>query len=494
MRGWSAFVVASALASAVAPACSFTPPAAVGDDTGVPLPTVAFAADASTTDETAGTFAVTVELSEATGIPVTVEVAATGGSATAGSDFTLAAGTVSFGVGDRQATVELAIADDGLMTEQAETIELTLSSPSGATLGSPATHTVTISDHRLPRVQLSTDTSSTTEDNPTQLTLTLDLPAEAESTVELALAGTATEGDDFALVANTTVTFAAGETTATVDVGEIDDALDEEDAETLVVTLANASSNLIIGDVATQTHTILDDDDPPDVGFTDPNSTVGEADGTTTLEVTLDAPSGRTVTVEFAVNGGNAAAADATVEGAPGTLTFPPGTVSRTITVDIVQDDLDENNETVVVRVRNPSNAGLGTATHTLTITDDDDEPQVEFDPAQSDQSIDEGDPPPGSTKFTYDLVLDRASGKNISVAILFTGDADSGDFTATGVPVVFTPGQTRRTITLDIIADTVKESGGSDDIIMTIDGTTSTNVRVGNNDERRHLILDDDD
>jgi hypothetical protein len=128
---------------------------------------------------------------------------------------------------------------------------------------------------------------------------------------------------------------------------------------------------------------------------------------------------------------------------------------------------------------------------HTLTITDDDTR-TVQVDAAIPSRSQNEGNA--GTDQFTFDLVLDAASSRTITVPILLAGDASiPSDYTISGIPVTFSPGQTRRTITYNVVGDIINEQGTEDTIIMTIDTANVTNALVGNDDERQHVIVDDD-
>ncbi len=90
--------------------------------------------------------------------------------------------------------------------------------------------------------------------------ITLNQPASEPVTVDYATAdGTATAGKDYTPVSGT-LTFAPGETTKTVRVLTIDDAIDEPN-ETLTLNLSNASAGVIIGPRASVTLTIGDDDE-----------------------------------------------------------------------------------------------------------------------------------------------------------------------------------------------------------------------------------------
>lgn len=75
----------------------------------------------------------TVKLSQAATGPVTVKYTTSNGTATAGSDYTAANGTLSFTAGQTEKTVAVPITVD-TTDEPNETYKLTLSSPTGATL------------------------------------------------------------------------------------------------------------------------------------------------------------------------------------------------------------------------------------------------------------------------------------------------------------------------------------------------------------------------
>jgi len=91
------------------------------------------------------------------------------------------------------------------------------------------------------------------------------------------------------------------------------------------------------------------------------------------LAVSLSDTSSDTVTVDYAVTGGTATGGGVDYTLAAGTLTFDPGVTSQDISIDIVDDEEEESDETIEVSLSNPVNATPGPrAMHTYTIQDDD--------------------------------------------------------------------------------------------------------------------------
>jgi len=107
---------------------------------------VQFAASTSAVSEAAGNVVVSVSRTGGSTGPASVSYATASGTATSGSDFSPRSGTLSWIDGDAAAkTITIPITNDALI-EGNETFTVTLSNATGATLGSPAVTTVTITD------------------------------------------------------------------------------------------------------------------------------------------------------------------------------------------------------------------------------------------------------------------------------------------------------------------------------------------------------------
>ena len=119
-----------------------TVPTAVGT-----APTISLA-DAVVTEGNSGTsnLAFTATLSKASATAVTVKYATSNGTATAGQDYTAGSGTITFAPGVTSQTVNVAVTGDTTV-EPTETLTVTLSTPSGATIArAVATGTIVTDD------------------------------------------------------------------------------------------------------------------------------------------------------------------------------------------------------------------------------------------------------------------------------------------------------------------------------------------------------------
>jgi hypothetical protein len=200
----------------------------------------------------------TVSLSAASAGPVTVDYATADGSAKAPGDYTATTGTLTFAAGELSKQVAVVVVGDTL-DELHETYSLDLSNPVGATLGD-ARGAGTILDND-PQVSLSVDDVSAPEGGQTA-TFTLSLSRESGKIVTVDYAtgdGTAAAPSDYASRSGTII-FMAGETSKTVSVALVQEAVVEPD-ETFSLALSRAI-NATLSD-GQGVATIVDDDAAP---------------------------------------------------------------------------------------------------------------------------------------------------------------------------------------------------------------------------------------
>lgn len=161
------------------------------DNDGAPV--ISVSEPALTISEGAASATITIQRSGSLSAPATVQFATSNGTATAGSDYQATSGTVSFAIGQAVQTITIPLIGDGI-AENSETFTVTLSNPSGATLGSHSTATVTILDNDLALGNLVRQTVVTGLVQPTAIEWTPDgrymLVAQKDGVVRLVDNGT----------------------------------------------------------------------------------------------------------------------------------------------------------------------------------------------------------------------------------------------------------------------------------------------------------------
>ncbi|MCK6549144.1 hypothetical protein L6R52_25100, partial [Myxococcota bacterium] len=333
-------------------------------------PTISIA-DVTVTEGNAGTVTASflVTLSAASGQVVTVSYASANGTATSPGDYAAASGTLTFNAGITSQTVAITVNADTL-DEVNETFTVTLSAPVNATLAD-GSGTGTITDDDAPPTLTITDVTAVegTSGN-TAMTFTVTLSAASGLTVTgdwATAAGTATANVDYT-TSSGTLSFAPGVTTQTFTVNALGDTLSEAN-ETFFVNVTNVVNATILDGQGQGT--ITDDDAAPSLAIGDVSVTEGNT-GTVvaTFTVTLTQASGQTVTVDWSTAGNTAISGTDFVAGS-GSLSFAAGATSRTFTVTVNGDTLDEANETFFVNLTNAVNAPIIDAQAIGTITDD---------------------------------------------------------------------------------------------------------------------------
>ncbi len=255
------------------------------------LPIVYFNSVTYSVDEDKGPAVITVTLSAASAVTAMVDYATSGGTATAGSDYTVTNGTLTFLPGQQILTFTIPISDDILANEFTETVSLTLSNAVNATLGITNSATLSIIDNDTVSVQFGKTQYSVNEGNDAgtglvtaTILITLTNPSATPITVDYATVtgGTATAGVDYNSSSGT-LTFLPLQTHQSFFVGVISDTTllpASELDETIALTISNSVS-ATLGAPNTATLTIIEDDPPGSCpgGSTAPN--VGSPDGVT---------------------------------------------------------------------------------------------------------------------------------------------------------------------------------------------------------------------
>jgi hypothetical protein len=437
--------------------------------------------DVSVTEGNSGTTdaVFTVSLSEASSQTITVDFATADNTATSPADYVAQSGTLTFSPSVTTQQITVPVQGDAL-NEPNETFFVNLSNATNATIADPQGIGTITDDDPVPTLSIDDVTVTEGDLGTVDAVFTVSLSAASGRDVLVhysTVANTATSPADF-VVNSGTLTFPAGTTNQSVTVAVNGDLLDEAD-ETFFVNL-NTPSNATIAD-AQGIGTITDDDPLPSLSIDDVTVTEGNSGPVlAAFTVTLSAPSGRAVSVNFGTADNTATAPDdySTISGI---VNFPAGTTTQTVNIAVNGDALDEPDEIYFVNLSSPTNATIGDGQGQGTITDDDPTPSL----ATADVMISEGG---GSAVFT--VVLSAVSGRTVTVDYN-TADGSAtapGDYTASTGTLTFPPGTVSQTISVPIVNDSVVE--GTETFLVNLanpgNATVSTPTATG-------TIVDDD-
>ncbi|ARI82603.1 beta strand repeat-containing protein [Microcystis aeruginosa] len=281
-----------------------------------------------------------------------------GGTATLNTDYTRTGtnNTVTFAANSTTAKVTVDPTADTTV-EPDETVILTLASGTGYTIGTttPVTGTITNDDVTLPSITLAVSPSSVTEDGTTNLVYTFTRTGVTTNplTVNYSISGTATNGTDYAALPSS-IAFAAGLSTATVIVDPTADTTVEPN-ETVILTLA-AGTGYKVGTTTPVTGTITNDDFPQ---LSINNITVVEGlDNNAILTVTVNNSNPQPISFNYTTAPINATA-NVDYTSKTGTITIPANTSTATISIPLLNDNLNEPDEVFTVTLSNPVNATI---------------------------------------------------------------------------------------------------------------------------------------
>ncbi len=293
--------------------------------------------------------------------------------------------------------------------------------------------------------------------------------------------GSAVAGSDFTATQGR-LTFASLEVSKSLMIPILDDARLEAE-ETFTVELKSPSAGAYLGAIAATSVVITDDDN--EVEFSGARTEVSETGRTVVITVRRNGSRVASASVGYSTQDGSATnGRDFTAQS--GTLTFAPGQETATFNVTILDDELEEEDETVQLTLSNPHGTTLGTTSSaTLGIQDDDGRSEVRFESSEYFAEEGAGD--------TY-MYLVRTGNPRHAVSVGFiasdgTATANS-DFASLSGTITFAENQVRQAIRIPILDDTQREQGESFTIRLVnpssgavINGNDTATVNIADND-----------
>ena len=443
-------------------------------------------------DTGSATLDFTVTLSRAATEAVTVDWATSDGTATAGTDYTAGDGTVTFSIGDSSKTVSVTVAGDNV-DEPNETFTVTLSNPSGATIGDGAATGTITDDDATPTVTLVLSPDSITEVNEqSTVTATLNHPSSEETTVTVSVApdSPAVTGD-YRLSTNRELTIAAGATTSTgtVTVTSVNNTVDAPHKTVTVSATATNSQGVTAPDAVTLT--IRDNDATPTVTLVLSPASITEVNEQSTVTATLDHPSSEATTVTVSVSPDSPAVAGDYTLSTNRVLTIAAGatTSTGTVTVTSVNNTVDAPDKTVTVSATATNDQGVTAPDDvTLTIRDNDATPTVTL--VLTPASIPEAG---GTSTVTATLNHPSSEATTVTVSASPVSPAVAGDYTLSGnLDLTIAAGATTSTGTVTITA--VDNDVVAADKEVTVSATATNSQGVTAPGDVTLTITDDDE
>ena len=266
-----------------------------------------------------------VRLNVASSQTVTVEYATGDGTATAGTDYEAATGTLTFSALETQQTIRVPIIDDDL-DEAAEIFTVALSNASNATVGDGEAIGVIV-DNDLPVVSVAADPTAVEEGE----TVTFTLTRVGNLTGPLTVPVNVTEHGAFLATGTPTeATFAVGVSNTTLQVATVDDEVDEVNG-LVTATIADGATHRA-GESASATLPVADND-VRGATVTPTKLTVDEGGSANyTVMLTSEPTADVTVAIQIPDN------MDITVDQTELTFTTHNWNTPQTVTVSATQD------------------------------------------------------------------------------------------------------------------------------------------------------------
>lgn len=393
-------------------------------------------------------------------------------TATSAVDYQALSGTVTILAGQPSALIDVEVLSDSLV-EGDETIQLTLTEVNNSlsrisSVPEEQTAQMLITDNDEGLISVSATTAAAAEPTtPGVFTIQLDNPTQAPLEVTYQITGTASAGVDYTMLTGS-ATIPAMESSIELNVSVIDDEL-LENPETVILTLTGPNNTLFSVDTSegknTATVTIHDDDSA--VASIAKSSDAAEPISDGQFTVSLDKVSYEDLTLTYEVDGSSTATAGSDYTTLSGSVVIPAGDLSASITVEVTNDDIAENTETVILNLTGASSSQVSlhptNNTAEVIITSDDADPTISID----DVVVTEGDS--GTTNASFTITLSHLSEKGVTVQYRTTDNTavSSNDYTSVSGTLTFTSAELTKSLTVLVIGDQLVEGAESFNLVL---------------------------
>jgi Calx-beta domain-containing protein/putative Ig domain-containing protein len=323
---------------------------------------------------------------------LSVNIASTNDSAVAEEDYQSINTNITFTDGQISQTLTMQIMEDEYY-EGDETFSLTLTADDPAVLGEPLTTTITIVDNEpLPpsgviqfnSAEISVDESAGTA----SLIINRVNGSYGELSVNIASTNDSAVAEEDYQNINTNITFTDGQISQTLTMQIIEDEYYEDD-ETFSLTLT-ADNPAVLGEPIVANITIIDDDPLPPAGILQLNNDsylINESGSNLNVSVSRTEGSYGEISVDYQISDGSAVNGS-DYSGTDGTLVFSDGQMSQIITINIIDDNINEDDENFNITLTNLVNTTIGnTQSASITIVDNDETPKNDLPKVETPES-----------------------------------------------------------------------------------------------------------
>ncbi|XP_041379155.1 adhesion G-protein coupled receptor V1-like [Gigantopelta aegis] len=327
--------------------------------------------------------------------------------------------------------------------------------------GTKGSQIITITDNDLSEVRFKGAGTMTIAENSASNNITVERTnsdsTSPEVNVTLSKTPDGTSDADFNIAAGPIqIVIAEGAAEGTFDLAVIDDAIDEPN-ENLDLTI-DASSTISTASPATLTVTITDDDKSI-IEFENATMTVDEGDGTITISLKRTNAESNSPSVTVTLSAADDTATDGSdySKNSLADVTFAIGVDTASATISILQDTIDEADETFTITIAPTTTVQRGTNSDiTITITDDDPS-NVSF---KNPSTLTAGEDS-GSNTITVERMDNNANSPAVTVTLTKNHvDTIDADFTfgTDPIEIIIPAGQAEGTYNLVINDDEIHE------------------------------------